>query len=181
MPVREMWRKRNGLMTCGLQAAGNTKRQTGSLTTMTSLAGQRVSQRYRPTDIFSEFRVSAVCWLTLICFEHGTVGLPRGRDILIVSISATKPSQIAAFGPAWAKTTGTRHSSRRSSTGLVRAMTGAYGELIAKATDRLLRLTRKMLRNYPHLRRWEQTDDVFQRAAMRLYRSLGEVQPTSLV
>ena len=28
---------------------------------------------------------------------------------------------------------------------------GAHGELIAKAADRLLRLTRKMLRNYPHL------------------------------
>ena len=56
---------------------------------------------------------------------------------------------------------------------------GAYGELIASAADRLLRLTRKMLRNYPHLRRWEQTDDVFQRAALRLYRSLGEVQPAS--
>jgi hypothetical protein len=36
-----------------------------------------------------------------------------------------------------------------------------------------------MLRNYPHLKRWEQTDDVFQRAALRLYRSLGEVQPAS--
>ncbi len=55
----------------------------------------------------------------------------------------------------------------------------AYGDLIARAADRLLRLTRKMLRNYPHLRRWEQTDDVFQRAALRLFRSLGEVQPAS--
>lgn len=55
----------------------------------------------------------------------------------------------------------------------------AYGDLISRAADRLLRLTRKMLRSYPHLRRWEQTDDVFQRAAMRLYRSLGEVQPTT--
>lgn len=56
----------------------------------------------------------------------------------------------------------------------------AYGELIAAAADRLLRLTRKMLCNYPHLRRWEQTDDVFQRAAMRLYQSLGDVRPASL-
>ncbi len=55
----------------------------------------------------------------------------------------------------------------------------AYGDLIAKAADRLLHLTRKMLRNYPHLRRWEQTDDVFQRAGMRLYKSLGEVRPAS--
>ena len=53
----------------------------------------------------------------------------------------------------------------------------AYGELIAMASDRLLKLTRKMLRNYPHLRRWEQTDDVFQSAAMRLHQSLSEVKP----
>ena len=56
----------------------------------------------------------------------------------------------------------------------------AYGELIARASDRLLKLTRKMLRNYPHLRRWEQTDDVFQNAAMRLYRSLQNLKPDSV-
>ena len=56
----------------------------------------------------------------------------------------------------------------------------AYGELIARASDRLLKLTRKMLRNYPHLRRWEQTDDVFQNAAMRLYRSLQRLKPDSV-
>ena len=52
----------------------------------------------------------------------------------------------------------------------------AYGELIAKASERLFKLTRKMLRNYPYLRRWEQTDDVFQNAAMRLHQSLSEVK-----
>ena len=56
----------------------------------------------------------------------------------------------------------------------------AYGELIDRASDRLLKLTRKMLRNYPHLRRWEQTDDVFQNAAMRLYRSLQNLKPDSV-
>jgi RNA polymerase sigma-70 factor (ECF subfamily) len=56
----------------------------------------------------------------------------------------------------------------------------AYGELIANASDRLLRLTRKMLWNYPHLRRWEQTDDVFQTAVIRLHRSLSEVRPDSV-
>jgi RNA polymerase sigma-70 factor (ECF subfamily) len=57
---------------------------------------------------------------------------------------------------------------------------GASERLIAHAWDRLLRLTRKMLRNYPHLRRWEQTEDVFQTAAIRLYRSLAEVRPATL-
>jgi RNA polymerase sigma-70 factor (ECF subfamily) len=56
----------------------------------------------------------------------------------------------------------------------------AYQELIAHAWQRLLRLTRKMLRNYPALRRWEQTEDVFQTAAMKLYRSLTEVKPATV-
>ena len=58
--------------------------------------------------------------------------------------------------------------------------TDAYGELIAGAAERLLKLTRRMLRNYPHLRRWEQTDDVFQTAVMRLYRSLAQLRPESV-
>jgi RNA polymerase sigma-70 factor (ECF subfamily) len=53
----------------------------------------------------------------------------------------------------------------------------AYGDLLARASDRLLKLTRKMLKNYPHLRRWEQTDDVFQSAAIRLHQSLSKVRP----
>ena len=55
-----------------------------------------------------------------------------------------------------------------------------YEQLIGQASGRLLRLTRKMLRAYPHLRRWEQTDDIFQSAAMKLYRSLASVQPGSV-
>ncbi len=56
----------------------------------------------------------------------------------------------------------------------------AYDDLIVLASERLLRLTRKMLRGYPHLRRWEQTDDIFQNAAIRLHRSLSEVKPESV-
>lgn len=56
----------------------------------------------------------------------------------------------------------------------------AYDLLLAQASDRLLRLTRKMLRAYPHLQRWEQTDDVFQTAALRLHRSLAEVRPPTV-
>lgn len=55
----------------------------------------------------------------------------------------------------------------------------AYDDLIARASNRLLRLTRKMLRRYPSLHRWEQTDDVFQNAAIRLHRSLRKVKPDS--
>ncbi len=53
----------------------------------------------------------------------------------------------------------------------------AYSDLLAQASERLLRLTRKMLKNHPHLRRWEQTDDVFQSAAIRLHQSLSKVRP----
>jgi RNA polymerase sigma factor (sigma-70 family) len=54
------------------------------------------------------------------------------------------------------------------------------GRLLERAAQRLMNLTRRMLRSYPRLRRWEQTDDVFQTAVLRLYRSLGDVQPGSV-
>jgi RNA polymerase sigma-70 factor (ECF subfamily) len=36
-----------------------------------------------------------------------------------------------------------------------------------------------MLRSFPRVKRWEQTDDVLQNASLRLYRSLGELRPAS--
>jgi RNA polymerase sigma factor (sigma-70 family) len=56
----------------------------------------------------------------------------------------------------------------------------AFGELISHVAGRLLRLTRRMLRGYPQLQRWEQTDDVFQNAVLRLYRSLQQGRPESV-
>lgn len=56
----------------------------------------------------------------------------------------------------------------------------AYGELLSLASSRLHKLARRMLRDFPRLRRWEQTDDVFQTAALRLHRSLSEVRPGSV-
>ena len=56
----------------------------------------------------------------------------------------------------------------------------ARDALIQHACERLMRLTRKMFRGYPRLRRWEQTDDVLQVALMRLHRSLAEVKPESV-
>jgi len=53
----------------------------------------------------------------------------------------------------------------------------ARDELLAHSRDRLTRLTRKMLRDFPGVKRWEETDDVFQNAALRLCRALEEVQP----
>jgi RNA polymerase sigma-70 factor (ECF subfamily) len=51
----------------------------------------------------------------------------------------------------------------------------ARGELIAVACDRLRLLARRMLRDYPRLRRWEETDDVLQNALVRLCRALEAV------
>ncbi len=56
----------------------------------------------------------------------------------------------------------------------------AYDEVISRASARLLKLTRKMFQAYPRLRRFEQTDDVYQQAAWKLYRSLAEVRPDSM-
>jgi RNA polymerase sigma factor (sigma-70 family) len=52
--------------------------------------------------------------------------------------------------------------------------------LLAHAGDRLLRLTRKMFRSRPDLGRWEETDDVFQNAMLRLHRSLADVKLESV-
>ena len=55
----------------------------------------------------------------------------------------------------------------------------ARDEVINHACQRLEALTRRMLRHYPRLRRWEQTGDVLQNAILRLHRSLGVLQPVS--
>jgi RNA polymerase sigma factor (sigma-70 family) len=55
----------------------------------------------------------------------------------------------------------------------------ARKELFNCAYQRLLQLTRKMLRSYPRVHRWEETDDVMQNAAMRLHRSLADVHPAT--
>jgi RNA polymerase sigma factor (sigma-70 family) len=56
----------------------------------------------------------------------------------------------------------------------------ARGELLKIACARLSRLASKMLRSYPSVGRWEQTDDVLQNAALRLWRSLDAVKPASV-
>lgn len=64
-----------------------------------------------------------------------------------------------------------------------RALAGdgaAHGALLDHACDRLLRLTRKMFHAHRDLRRWEQTDDVFQNAMLRLHRALADVKPQSV-
>jgi RNA polymerase sigma-70 factor (ECF subfamily) len=53
----------------------------------------------------------------------------------------------------------------------------ARAALLECAGDRLTRLARKMLKGYPGVGRWEQTDDVLQNALVRLDRALKAVAP----
>jgi RNA polymerase sigma-70 factor (ECF subfamily) len=53
----------------------------------------------------------------------------------------------------------------------------AQSEVIAHTCDRLRKLTRKMLKGYPGVGRWSQTDDVLQNAMLRLHRALADVKP----
>ncbi len=54
---------------------------------------------------------------------------------------------------------------------------GARDELLAAACERLRRLTHHMLKGFPRVRRWEETDDVFQNAVVRLVRSMEAIVP----
>ncbi|MBW3539855.1 MAG: sigma-70 family RNA polymerase sigma factor [Planctomycetes bacterium] len=53
----------------------------------------------------------------------------------------------------------------------------ARNETIEHACERLRMLTRNMLKGYPKVKRWSETDDVLQNAMIRLHRSLAEIKP----
>lgn len=53
----------------------------------------------------------------------------------------------------------------------------AREQIVEASCERLQRLTRRLLDDFPSVRRWESTDDVFQRFVLNLYRSLSEVRP----
>lgn len=55
----------------------------------------------------------------------------------------------------------------------------ARDEIIALCADRLRTLASRMLSRFPTVRRWDDTDDVFQNAALRLHRALSKVRPQS--
>lgn len=55
----------------------------------------------------------------------------------------------------------------------------ARDELIAWATDRMRSIAHRMLRTFPAVSRWEQTDDVVQNAALRLDRALRDTVPAN--
>jgi RNA polymerase sigma-70 factor (ECF subfamily) len=53
----------------------------------------------------------------------------------------------------------------------------AQDALLRHAYERLKRLTRKMLKGFPGVKRWAETDDVLQNALIRLLRALQAVKP----
>jgi RNA polymerase sigma-70 factor (ECF subfamily) len=55
----------------------------------------------------------------------------------------------------------------------------ARTRLVEHSCERLRGLARKMLRRYPKVRRWEETDDVFTAAATKLHHALETVRPES--
>jgi DNA-directed RNA polymerase specialized sigma24 family protein len=56
----------------------------------------------------------------------------------------------------------------------------ARDELLRGLGARLERLARKMLRRFPGVQRWVETEDVLQNALLRLLRALEQVQPGSM-
>ena len=54
--------------------------------------------------------------------------------------------------------------------------TQARDELVQLSFQRLQRLASRMLSQFPAVRRWEETDDVLQQSAFRLWKALGEVK-----
>ncbi|HRF01435.1 MAG TPA: sigma-70 family RNA polymerase sigma factor [Pirellulaceae bacterium] len=53
----------------------------------------------------------------------------------------------------------------------------ARNELLEATGNRLMTMTKRMKMGYPNVGRWEQTEDVFQNALIRLHRSLADVVP----
>ena len=54
---------------------------------------------------------------------------------------------------------------------------GALNELFVHFERRLRMLTRAMLRDFPGVQRWEQTDDIYQKALLRLQKALHGSHP----
>jgi len=51
--------------------------------------------------------------------------------------------------------------------------------IIERSLERLRVLSRRQLRKFPQVERWNETDDILQGAAQRLYRALESVRPAS--
>lgn len=55
----------------------------------------------------------------------------------------------------------------------------AMDALLNRSCDRLTTLTRRMMGQYPGVKRWAETDDILQNALLRLLKALRDVRPQS--
>jgi RNA polymerase sigma factor (sigma-70 family) len=55
----------------------------------------------------------------------------------------------------------------------------ARDDLIVFACERMQGMASRMLRRFPKVRRWDETGDIVQNAAIRLYKTLGSITPRS--
>lgn len=72
---------------------------------------------------------------------------------------------------------------QRITTCLARLTAGdssAHADLIGLARERMMGIAHRMLRAFPTVQRWDQTDDVVQNASMRLERALAATTPTDV-
>lgn len=60
---------------------------------------------------------------------------------------------------------------------LERGDASARDELLTFACGRMEQIARRMLKRFPNVRRWDETGDIVQNAAIRLYRTLGNITP----
>ena len=56
----------------------------------------------------------------------------------------------------------------------------SFSRLIRRFETRLRRLVQQMFHDFPRLKRWEQTDDIYQQAVIRLHQSLDKARPNSI-
>jgi RNA polymerase sigma-70 factor (ECF subfamily) len=123
-------------------------------------------------------------------------GLPHAADRKVLSFSSALPYPSEVHGDAIRDDANPIGRAQKGGTSMAKALNqtvqiqgwidrlqrgdeSARKELLNCACERLTRLTRKMLKSYARLKRWEETDDVLQNALMRLYRSLEEVRPAT--
>lgn len=56
----------------------------------------------------------------------------------------------------------------------------ASNELFSRISLRMQGIARRMLRRFPGVQRWEDAEDIVQKAALRLWRALKDIKPTTM-
>lgn len=97
---------------------------------------------------------------------HARKGLPHFDVGLLITVAMCPPDEESRLEACLKR--------------LAAADPSARDELIAIACGRMRGLAHRMLRAFPRVRRWDETDDVVQNAAWRLYRALEQVIPVDV-